>query len=365
MVVLYLITELDTGGAQVALLRLLAGLDRERFSPAVACLYNGDKPVAQAIRAIGIEVFDARIRHKADLVALVRLYDWIRHIRPTILHTSLFHANLTGRLLGRLAGVPMIVCSERTMAMESEWRYRFNRWTIGLVDRVTAVSANVRDFCISHIGLPADKLVLIPNGVEVSETPLISCQEARVELGLPLDVPAIGTVSRLDPVKGIGFLIQALARVDSAHLAVVGDGPERAVLGSLASSLDVADRVHWAGHRPDVPRLLPAFDLFVQPSLHEGLPNTVLEAMAAELPVVATTVGGTPEVVVDGVTGLLVPPCDSVALAEAIATILRDPGLRRTMGQAGRERVRRYFSLEQMIQRTQVLYEHLLKAQVM
>jgi glycosyltransferase involved in cell wall biosynthesis len=358
--ILYLITELSTGGAQSALLRLLKGLDRQRYTPFAACHYNGDGAVAEEIRAIGVPVFDAQMRYKADLLALLRLYLHIRRIRPTILHTSLFHANLPGRVLGRLAGVPIVICSERTMAMESEWRYRLNRWTIGLVDRVIAVSVNVRDFCVSHIGLPAEKLVVIPNGVELPAEPLTSPEAVRAELELPLAGPVIGTVSRLNPVKGVDFLIQALAQVDGGTLVVIGDGPKRAMLEILASYLGVAGRIHWLGHRRDVPHLLPALDVFVQPSLHEGLPNAVLEAMAAGLPVVATAVGGTPEVVVDGITGLLVPPSDPDTLAQAITILLRDSGLRHKMARAGRERVAKHFAVKRMVEQTEQLYEQLL-----
>jgi sugar transferase (PEP-CTERM/EpsH1 system associated) len=359
--ILYFITELSTGGAQNALLRLLKGLDRDRFSPAVACLYNGDGAVAQEIRALGIDVFDARMRRKADLLALLRLYRHIRRTRPTILHTSLFHANLPGRILGRLAGVPSVICSERTMAMESEWRYRVNRWTIGLVDFVIVVSANVRDFCISHIGLPADKLVVIYNGIDLPPERLAPQAKARAELSLPLDAPIVGAVSRLDPVKGVDVLLRAIALVEDTHLAVVGDGPERVPLAALADDLGISDRVHWTGHRRDALHLLSAFDIFVQPSLHEGLPNAVLEAMAASLPVVATAVGGTPEVVVDEVTGLLVPPRDPQALARSVRALLHNSDLRRKMGRAGRERVAQHFSLKQMVEQTQAVYERLLE----
>jgi sugar transferase (PEP-CTERM/EpsH1 system associated) len=357
--ILYLITELSTGGAQVALLRLLKGLDRERFPPTVVCLYNGDGAVAQEIRALGISVLDAQMRHKANLFALLRLYRHIRRTRPTILHTSLFHANLPGRVLGRLAGVPIVICSERTMAMESEWRYWLNRWTIGLVDRVIAVSAKVRDFCVSHICLPAEKLVVIYNGVDLPDSPT-SREQARAELGLPLDDLVVGTVSRLDPVKGVDVLIHTLTQLSDTILVVIGDGPERAVLETLASRLGVADRIYWAGHRRDVPNLLPAFDLFVQPSLHEGLPNAILEAMAVGLPVIATAVGGTPEIVIDGVTGVLIPPRDSSALAGAMAMLLSDQNLRHGMGRAGRERVANHFAVRHMIEQTEQLYEQLL-----
>ena len=149
--------------------------------------------------------------------------------------------------------------------------------------------------------------------------------------------------------------------MNGATLVIIGDGPERTALETLADDLGVADRIHWAGHRRDVPALLPAFDLYIQPSLHEGMPNTILEAMAAGLPVVATAVGGTPEVVVDGVTGLLVPPRDSNALVEAMAMLLSDQNLRYRMGRAGQERVKGQFSLERMVRQTQALYERLLK----
>jgi len=361
MDILYLITELSVGGAQTVLLRLLRGLDRERFRPAVACLFNGQGSVAQQIRALGIEVFDAQMRGKTDLGAMVRLYRHIRRLRPTILHAHLFHANLPARVLGRLAGVPIVICTEHTMAMEPPWRYRLNRWTVGLADRVVAISANVRDFCRTRIGLPEEKLVLIPNGVELPELPLPAPWEARAALGLPPDGLVIGAISRLDPVKGIDVLLEALPQVEEAALVVIGDGPQRAALEALAARLGVSHRVSWAGFQQDAVRLLPACDLFVQPSLYEGLPTTVMEAMAAGLPVVATAVGGTPEVVADGVTGLLVPPCDPAALARAITALLRDPEQRRTMGQAGRERVAQHFSAVRMIERTERLYDELLE----
>ena len=144
------------------------------------------------------------------------------------------------------------------------------------------------------------------------------------------------------------------------HLVIVGDGSQRERLVSLAQGTGVSDWVIWTGYRDDVLQLLPAFDIFIQPSHHEGLPNTVLEAMAAGLPVVATSVGGTPELVVNGETGLLVPSRDSDALAGAITELLEQPEVRDSLGQAGQERVKLHFSVDEMVRKIEQLYEQLL-----
>jgi glycosyltransferase involved in cell wall biosynthesis len=361
--VLYLTTELAMGGAERALLHLLTNLNRERFTPEVACLYNGDGVVGHAIQELDIPVYDAQMRGKADLGALVRLYNHIRTRPPTILHTSLFHANMPGRIIGSLVGVPIIISSERTMAMENEWRYQLNRWTIGIVDRIVAVSENVGEFCINHIRLPAEKVVVIHNGVEIPSLSPDAKEQARQLLGFPQEMLVCGAVSRLEPVKGISDLISAFTQIrekQNAYLAIIGDGSLREHLESLAQDTGISNRIIWTGYRPDVLQLLPAFDLFIQPSHHEGLPNTVLEAMAAGLPVVATNVGGTPELVVDDKTGLLVHPGDPAGLAKAVSTLLENPERRGIMGRAGQRRVEQHFSVGEMVQKTEQLYEELL-----
>ena len=360
--VLHLITELDIGGAQRALARLLAHLDRERFDPAVVCLYNGDKAVAREIRALGIPVTDLGMTAKWRLDAFWRLYRLLHRERPIILHTWMFHANIPGRVLGRLAGVPIIISSERTMGQESRWRYWLSHITDPLTDRVVCVSQQVADFVVARVGIPRRKTVVIPNGIDAHIFEhLPAKRQARAMLGLPLDSTLAGTVARLNPVKRLDVLLRAAASLDDVHIVIVGDGPERARLASLAQDLNVADRATFAGRQDNVPEWLAALDIFVLTSDWEGMPNAVLEAMAAGLPVVATAVGGTPEVVVDGVTGLLVPPRDPDALARAIVRLLRDPQLRQDMGRAGRERVERHFSVYKMVRATEALYDELLR----
>jgi glycosyltransferase involved in cell wall biosynthesis len=359
--VLYLITELNVGGAERALARLLTRIDRRQFDPVVACLYGSQSPVAGSIRALGLRVVDLGMTHKWRLDALVRLYLLLRDERPTILHSSLFHANLAGRVLGRLAKVPVVISGERTMGMESQGRYLMNRWTLSLVDCVVCVSDQVAAFCRQRIGVPPEKTAVIPNGIDFPDpATMLDKAAARLRVGLPVDGVMVGTVARLDPVKRLDVLLGALHRLEGVFAFVVGYGPEEQRLKEMAEKLGLGERVRFAGYQQDVWAWLAACDVFALSSDWEGMPNAVLEAMAAGLPVVATAVGGTPDVVVQGATGLLVPPDDAKALAAALDRLIHDPGLRRTMGAAGRQRVRARFSLQQMVERTQALYRELL-----
>ncbi|MBU1751638.1 MAG: glycosyltransferase, partial [Chloroflexi bacterium] len=165
--VLYLITELETGGAQTALAGLALHLDRARWEPQAACLY-GAGVTAKRLRAGGVPVTDLCMRHRADARVLPRLWRLLRRERPHILHAYLFHANLLARVVGRLAGVPIILTSERTMGMESRARYLVNRLTAPLSDRVIAVSPSVRDFVVQRVGIAPDRVLVIPNGVDLA-----------------------------------------------------------------------------------------------------------------------------------------------------------------------------------------------------
>lgn len=216
-----------------------------------------------------------------------------------------------------------------------------------------AVSDELRRF-LEREGFPAGRLRVLPNGIDIGPRPAPGSREdARRRLGIGTEAPLVGTAARLDPVKGLETLVAAFDRLrgarPDARLLVLGDGPERSALEADIARRGLGAAVTLAGHRGDVRDLLPALDLYVNSSTYEGVSLTILEAMAAEVAVVATAVGGTPEVVADGETGRLVPPRDADALFLAIDTLLGDAALRARLAGAGRRRAEERFDFERMM----------------
>lgn len=362
--VLHVIATLDRAGTERQLAQLCCRLDRSEFEPAVCCLTRGG-PLELPLREAHVPVTVLHKRGRWDPRALPRLLNVIRAFRPHILHTWLPTANTLGRAAGMLAGVPILMASERAADV---WKGALRRWADRLLARRTArIVTNadaVRKFLVGRIGLPANKIAVIRNGLDVAEFDAAAQRPPALPVPEPSGGPVVGTVGRLEPQKGMRYLIDAFARLPSAladsHLWVVGGGEEEAFLRSRAIEGKVADRVHFLGTRPDVPALMGRFDVFVLPSLWEGVPNVVLEAMAARRAVVATNVHGTPEAAVHDETGLLVPPGDPRALARAVATLLRDPQRRAAFGEAGRRRVESAFTVQRMVEETQQLYREVL-----
>jgi glycosyltransferase involved in cell wall biosynthesis len=228
------------------------------------------------------------------------------------------------------------------------------------VHRYLAVSGHVRER-LAALGVPAAKLRVVRNGVDPGRFEQPVAHVFRSELAGNTGRPIVLTVARLAPQKGLEFLLRAAAMLPEATFVIAGDGPARSILAAQAESAGLADRVRFLGSRRDVPDLLAACDVFVLPSLIEGLPLSVLEAMAAARPVVATRVPGTDETVVDGETGMLVPPRDPEALAHAIRSVLSDPERASRFGSAGRARVLGDFSTRRMVSAVEQQYEELLE----
>ncbi len=362
--ILHVIATLDPAGTERQMAQLCRRLDRREFEPAVCCLTRGG-PLEESLRAAGVPVTILHKRGRWDLRVLGRLSDVMREFRPQIVHTWLPTANTLGRLAARHCAVPVLISSERSA---DRWKGPLRRLTDRVLarhtDRIITNSEAVRRFLIGRIGLPEPLIGVIRNGLDIAEF-----DAASEHLSAPLPCAegklVVGSVGRLERQKGYPWLLPAMRAVQAAlpqaQLWIAGAGPEAPELSNQVRELGLTGTVHFLGPRNDVPALMRRFDLFVLPSLWEGLPNAALEAMAARRAVVATNVDGTPEAVLDGNTGLLVPPRDSAALAQAIIALLSDEPRRRRFGQAGRQRVEREFGMERMVSETVAVYRETLK----
>jgi len=362
---LYLIGSLDRGGTAVHLTELVRRLDPRRFAVEICCLGSAG-PLADGVRQGGIPVHSlgVPIVYRPGFAAgMFRLSRLVRRGRYEVVHGLLFASDVFGTLAARLGGAPFVVNSRRMMPADEMPRrrqaYRLaNRW----VDRTVAPSEAVRRSCLELEGLAPERVVTIYNGIDPDR---IRSASPAADLS-PAEGPWLLTAGGINPLKGHETLVQALPailqRFPAARVAVAGDGPLRDAVVALAERLEVRHALVLLGVRSDVPALLARADLFVQPSDSEGMSNAVLEAMAAGRAVVATAVGGNPEVVQDGATGILVPPGDPAALAQAAIELLGDPDRRRSLGARGSDRVDRVFTVQRMAEAAGVFYEGLVAA---
>lgn len=360
----FCITELDRGGAERALSQLVLGLNRKEWLPRVFCL-GPRSHFVDVIESggVAVECFGGTGVTSLPRV-LIKLTLALRRFRPAVLQTFLFHANIIGRIAGRLARVPRIVSGIRVADRRSRWYGRIDRWTNGFVDHNVCVSQGVADFSINETGLSSHKLSVIPNCVDYELFAAASPTDLT-QFGIPSGSPVCVTVGRLEEQKGIDVLLTAAALLLSdhrnCHFLIVGDGCDRVALESQARQLGVANSVHFVGSRDDVASLLAASTLFVLPSRWEGMSNALLEAMATGLPVVATAVEGSSELVRSGETGLLVSANDSNALAAAIHELLEHPRLSCEMASKSQGIVRSDYTAVSVVRTYCDLYRQLIR----
>jgi len=354
----------DVGGAEHVLLMLLQGLDRRRWQPLL--LHPGGPGLAPLLRdAAGAGVPLVRVPEMPEglqsLLSALRLTAWLRRRRPAV-----FHAHMTWPLGAKwalvaavLARVPVVVATMHLWVDIPVTASRRAQATLlgRRVATLIAVSEDAGRRMRADLGW-GGPVTVVRNAVALERFPApgpAPCRNAAE--------PAVAVVAaRLVTQKGHGHLLEAARRLPRVRFLCAGDGPLRSDLERRAREMGVADRVTFLGHRTDIPALLHGADLAVLPSLYEGLPLSLVEAMAAARPVVATDVGGSREVVIHGVTGLLVPPGDPEALAGAIGRVASDPALAARFGAEGRRRVEADFTAEAMVARVEALYARLLGA---
>jgi len=362
--ILHLTTDSRIGGTEKNIISLVTRLNRDRYENIVVALLPGGELV-ERLRGYGIEAECLGMRNKFDLSVIFKLFGILKKRKIDILHTYLFHANILGRIVGRLAKVPVVISSLR-VTEKRRYHLWLDRLTNRMVDAETCVCEAVRNYTIEKAKIRPDKLVTIPNGIDGEEYPRrIALDNKKKELDIASDSSILGTVGRLHEQKGQVYLLRAmptiLRKYPKTVLLVVGDGPLRGKLKSLCFKLQINESVKFLGFRKDIKELMALMEVFILPSLWEGMPNVLLEAMALGKPVVATRVGGAEELIENGRTGLLVPPFAGEDLAEAIVTILAREDKGRELGETAKRELVRRFPPEAMVEETEKLYRRLLQ----
>jgi len=311
----------------------------------------------------GVRVFELNRQPGLDLRCIRDLSRLMRHERPAIVHTHGWGTLVEGFVAARWAGVPSVVHGEHGTLQVRAHQRLIQGWVWPRITQLVSVSSKLAERMADVIGVPASRIAVLRNGVDLGRFGAVGRSEARVNLGVKASDLVIGTIGRLSEVKDHATLVEAVWLLQQsgvpATTVIVGEGSCRAALEAHIARRGLDGSVRLPGHVSEVEALLPGFDVFVLSSRSEGLPNSVLEAMACGVPVVSTRVGGVEELVVETVTGVLVEAGSPPALARALENLARDAPRRRDMGHAGRERARREFALPVAVARYEELYTKL------
>jgi glycosyltransferase involved in cell wall biosynthesis len=367
--ILHIYQNSKIGGVQQQLLSLLRAYDREVFNPIFCCL-GPKEEMGKEIEGIGIECIPLnRSRYnRFSLKIVIDLYRLMKKKHIHIVRTHRYRSNLYGRLAAFLTGVPVIVASVHDNYRKDKRpaRRMINRILSKMTDKIVAVSEDVKKDIIRYGKVEPSKIVVIPNGIDTEKfNPKGNFADIRKEFSIKKGALVAGFVGRIVLAKGLEYLIDSIPYIKeeckNIKFLIIGEGSLVERLHEQAKENKVYDYIIFAGGRRDIPDILSCIDVFVMPSIAEGLPNALLEAMAMGKPIIATEIGGIPEVIKNGVNGLLVPPRDPRALATAIKGLIGNDQLAAQMGQAARDLVVNKFSMRSIAQKWQTLYLSILQ----
>jgi glycosyltransferase involved in cell wall biosynthesis len=351
--VVMLLTSFAIGGTERQMVELARRLEPSRFRVHLACFHQRGSLLDAIPPRIPIREFPVHgFVNVAAVGRFIKFASWCRSIDPAIVHTCDLYANIFGLPGAALAGVPVRIANRREILTgdKSPAKLRTQRLAYRAAHAVVANSSAARDQ-LEREGVPSLKLRLITNGLDARRFVPVTPRP---------DIRRIIMVANLRPEKGQDTLLAAapriLARYPDASFTFVGDGPRRQALETLTRALGITERVRFMGERGDVAPILAGHDLFVLPSRSEAFPNALIEAMATGMPVVATDVGGIPEVVRPGINGQLVRPDDEHVLADAVLALMDDPAAAAALGQAARADVERHYTIDRMVERFEQLY---------
>ncbi len=370
MRVLWMIDSLGPGGAESLMLPLLRSLKDRVEEPRVCVLYvRAGNPTAVELEKLGIRVDLMHVRNLRDLDHIWRVFKYVHSHQPDIIHTQLETSDILGSLIGKILKIPTIATmhtlDERPLArkIKKNWRNSLRWQCLNSAARYTIAVSNFTRQHYLRLGFRSAKMITMYNGIDLSNfTPRNAAHSAKSSLfGIPEDSTVITTVAVLREPKGVQYMLQAFghvaALVPNAYYIIAGDGDHRKTLEEMAQSLGIADRVIFMGYRKDIPEILAASDLFVFPTLQDALPTVLLEAMAAGLPIIASQIGGVPEIITHGANGLLISPASPSSLSEACLRILQDEQLAARLTAAGLDTVQRRFDVQQQASSLYDLYQ--------
>jgi glycosyltransferase involved in cell wall biosynthesis len=359
--ILHLITSLEVGGTEIMLLKTLPGL-QQKFENRVCCLMSPGE-IGNRLVSAGIQVDYLNISGWKDITKVFKLVNIVKTFQPDILTTYLLHADLIGRIIGKLTGIKTIICSVRAWIRDPKyWPLLFlEHLTSPLVNHYLFNAHSVADLYQHKLLLPQSKITIIPNGVDfklfVSTNNPIS---AKKRLGLPLKGKVIGFFGTFRDQKGLKYLIDAFAglAIPDIYLLLAGYGPSEKALKDQVQKLGLTNKVYFTGEFKDIHLLLPAIDIFVLPSLYEGMSNSLLEAMVSGRPVITTNIPENRELISDPENGLLVSTKDSFAIAKAIHTLISNPKLTTSQSRNNILKVRSTYDLSVINDRFLKFYEN-------
>lgn len=385
--VLHVITRLIRGGAEINTLLTIQGLEKLGYEVSLAAgpsdktEGNLEDDVRQSTR--NLMLLHNLVREVSplnDLIAFLKLYLFIKKGKFQIVHTHVRKAGIIGRWAAKLAGVPIIIHTTHGNFFHGYFNRLITKFFV-IIERITAL---ITDRIITLTKIEQSQYMergigklsqykSIPSGIDLKRFDYNNIyplrNEVRRSLGLCDDDFIIGNIGRIAPIKGHEYLIRSatevISKIPNAKFMIVGDGPIRSKMEELASQLKISDKVIFTGIRMDIPECLSVMDLFVLPSLNEGMGRALVEAMAMRVPVIASNIGGIPEVIVDGETGLLVPSKNSEVLAKAIIRLSKDKKLAEKLSQAGYEKAHLDFGIETMVNNISSVYQEMIKFKIM
>jgi len=361
--ILYVITDLEVGGVPLHLLRLVSEMRTRGYQTTVVSIAPSG-PVGDQLELEGVTVHSCGGRGGRDFRVIGRLAQLLRLERPDIVHAMLFHANFAARRAAKKAGIARdrILCEIQTVEVERRWHLWVDRFTHRGCRLTIGNAPSVIEHLHAKARIPRNRLRLVRGGIDparIADAPKLD----RSTLPAPMGAKLVLWTGRLDPIKGLSTLLAAFARLEpdlTAHLLLAGDGPLRAELVQQAVALGIRHRTHFLGVRHDVPSLLKAVDLFVFPSLTEGLPNALLEAMAAGRPIVTTDAPGCRDLIEHDRTGLIVPCGDTPGLIRALAALLSDDEKASRLGHAAKCEVSEHWHIHRTYDAYEALYREVL-----